>query len=265
MKAFVTGASSGIGQALATRIADRFPGATLGLTARRLDPLQRLADAIQLRQRETQCACYPLDITDFAALRDAAGDFCERFGPPDLVIANAGISAGTVLGEAGDDDVFRRIIDVNVNGLHATLDAFVPAMRRRGSGVLVGIGSVAGVRGLPGAAAYSASKAAVRVCMESLRVELRGTGVDAVTIAPGYIDTPMTEKNAYPMPFLMPVDRFADKALDVIAARCRYAVIPWQMGWVARGLQLLPAALFDRLFARAPRKSRHGSNSAGPL
>lgn len=265
MKAFVTGASSGIGQALATRLGDRYPGATLGLTARRPDALEQLADQLQARRRVAQCACYPLDVTNFSALREAASAFCEQFGPPDIVIANAGISAGTALGEDGDDDVFRRIIDVNVNGLHATLDAFVPAMRQRGSGVLVGIGSVAGVRGLPGAAAYSASKAAVRVCLESMRVELRGSGVEVVTIAPGYIDTPMTEKNAYPMPFLMPVDRFADKALDAIAARRRHVVIPWQMGWVARGLHVLPAALFDRLFARAPRKSRHGSDNAGPL
>lgn len=256
MKAFITGASSGIGQALATEVARRYPGAILGLSARRQSELDSLATRLQTDFAAQQCVAFALDVTDYGALKSAAAEFVARFGVPDLVIANAGISAGTVAGESGDDEVFRRIVAVNVNGLHATLDAFVPAMTEHGAGTLVGIGSVAGVRGLPGAAAYSASKAAVRACMESLRVELRGSGVHAVTIAPGYIATPMTQGNRYPMPFLMPADQFAVKAVDAISAHRRYVVIPWQMGWVARLLGVMPGAIYDRLFANAPRKAR---------
>ena len=256
MKAFITGASSGIGQALAIEIARRYPGAIVGLSARRQSELDSLATRLKTEFAAQQCVAFCIDVTDYAALKSAAAEFVAQFGVPDLVIANAGISAGTAVGEAGDDEVFRRIIAVNVNGLHATLDAFVPAMTQRGTGTLVGIGSVAGVRGLPGAAAYSASKAAVRACMESLRVELRGSGVCAVTIAPGYIATPMTQGNQYPMPFLMPAEKFAIKALDAVSAHRRYVVIPWQMGWVARLLGAMPGAIYDRLFANAPRKAR---------
>jgi short-subunit dehydrogenase len=121
---------------------------------------------------------------------------------------------------------------------------------------LVGIGSVAGIRGLPGAGAYSASKAAVLCYCESLRLELKPFGIKVVTIAPGYIATPMTEKNAYPMPFLMPAARFAQKAVRAIAAGDSYRVIPWQMGVVAKLLRALPNFLYDLAFAKAPHKAR---------
>ena len=133
-------------------------------------------------------------------------------------------------------------------------------MRARGRGTLVGIGSVAGVRGLPGAGAYSASKAAVRAYCESLRVELRGSGVRVVTLAPGFIATPMTARNPYRMPFLMPVDRFAEQAVRAIDAGVSYRVIPWPMAWVARLLRLVPDALYDRVAARRKRKPRIGEH-----
>jgi short-subunit dehydrogenase len=175
---------------------------------------------------------------------------------PDWVIANAGISAGTDTGAPGDAEVFEQIMRTNVVGMFDTFAPFAPAMRAAGSGRLVGIASVAGVRGLPGAGAYSASKAAAIAYLESLRVELRGSGVRVVTLAPGFIRTPMTAANRYAMPFLTDADVFAARALDLIAAGRSFAVIPWQMAWVARVLRVLPDALFDRVFARAPRKSR---------
>src|SRR5690606_14850934 len=132
----------------------------------------------------------------------------------------------------------------------------IAARKQRGQGRLVGIASVAGVRGLPGAGAYSASKAAVRSYCESLRVELYRSGVKVVTIAPGFIRTPMTAANPYRMPFLMPVDAFAEKALRAIDAGASYTVIPWQMGWVARLLRLVPDALYDRVAATRKRKPR---------
>lgn len=249
MKVFLTGASSGLGLALATAFARR--GATLGLLARRADLLDRFA----VDHPHVTVSRYVADVTDTAALTAAANDFIARHGLPDIVIANAGISAGSVSG-LGDLDVFRRVMDVNYLGMVATFEPFVEAMRTARSGTLVGIASVAGVRGLPGAGAYSASKAAAMRYLESLRVELRPSGVAVVTIAPGYIRTPMTDHNPYPMPFLMEADAFAERAVTAILAKRRFTVLPWQMRIVAMALHVLPRALYDLAFQRAPRKPR---------
>lgn len=199
-------------------------------------------------------------MNDRAALSDAAAQFMHRFGPPDVVVANAGISHGTITGESGDAPVFERILRTNVVGMFDTFAPFVPAMKAARAGRLAGIASVAGVRGLPGAGAYSASKSAAISYLESLRVELRGEGIRVVTIAPGYIRTPMTERNRYRMPFLTDADVFACKAIDAIDAGRSFAVIPWQMGIVAAVLRALPNALYDAAFARAPRKARSGGD-----
>jgi NAD(P)-dependent dehydrogenase (short-subunit alcohol dehydrogenase family) len=199
---------------------------------------------------------YPVDVTDDAALVAAADDFVARFGVPDLVIANAGVSAGT-LSEAVDDIAkLRRVLAVNVVGMAASLAVFAPAMRRAGQGTLVCIASVAGFRGLAGNGAYSASKAAARVWTESLRTELRGSGVSVVCICPGYIDTPLTRVNRFRMPFLISADEAAPKIARAIAARRRLAVIPWQMALVSIVLRPMPGWLYDRLASRAPRKPR---------
>ena len=174
------------------------------------------------------------------------------------MIANAGISVGTLTDEPEDRAVFARILAVNVQGVFDSFAPFLEAMKAARRGTLVGIASVAGVRGLPGSGAYSASKAAVAVYLESLRLEMRPFGVSVVTISPGFIDTDMTRINPYHMPFLMPAPRFAQVAVDAILARRRRIVIPWQMGWVARLLRILPAWLYDRLFANSLRKPRQG-------
>jgi len=249
LKVFITGASSGIGSALAEHYAAQ--GATLGLVARRAERLQALAARLSCRT-----ACYPLDVTDAAALRAAGEDFMARFGAPDIVIANAGVSVGTLTEYAEDLDAIRRVMEVNFFGMAATFSPFAHAMRLAGRGRLVGIASVAGIRGLPGAEAYSASKAAAITYLESLRLEMRGSGVKVVTICPGYIETPMTAVNHYRMPFLLPAPEAARRFARVIARGSSYAVIPWPMGIVARLLRLLPNALYDRLFAAAPRKPR---------
>ncbi|MFT0533042.1 SDR family oxidoreductase [Castellaniella hirudinis] len=246
---FITGASSGIGQALARQYAAR--GAALGLVGRRVDALRALCDTLPGAGHRV----YALDVRDRAALRAAAQDFLS-LGPVDGVIACAGISAGTLTAEPEDFQVFQAIFDTNVLAMVATFEPFIAPMRAQRRGVLVGIGSVAGVRGLPGAGAYSASKAAVRAYCESLRVELRGSGVDVVTIAPGFIATPMTAHNPYRMPFLMPVARFAAQAVRAIEARDRYRVIPWPMAWVGRLLRLVPDALYDAVAAGRKRKPR---------
>jgi NAD(P)-dependent dehydrogenase (short-subunit alcohol dehydrogenase family) len=204
---------------------------------------------------------YPVDVIDAAALAGAAKDFTARFGAPQLVVANAGISAGTA-GEALDDIAkLRRVLEVNVVGMAATLAAFAPAMRAAGAGTLAGIASVAGFRGLAGNGAYSSSKAAARIWMESLRTELHGSGVSVVCVCPGYIDTPMTRVNRFRMPFLISAEEAAPLIARAIASRRRVAVIPWQMALVSVGLRLLPGWLYDRLAARAPRKPRGIVNS----
>jgi short-subunit dehydrogenase len=246
-RVFITGASSGIGAALARVYAGR--DAVLGLLARRGDALEALAAELP-----GTTARYAADVTDGAAVSRACGDFIARFGTPDIVIANAGISAGTHGEDVHDLHKLRRILDVNVVGLAATLGAFAPAMRAAGRGTLAGIASVAGFRGLPGAGAYSASKAAAITWLESLRVELAGSGVAVVTVCPGYIDTPMTQVNRYRMPFLIGADDAARRIARAIATQRRRAVIPWQMALVGMALRALPDALYERLAARAPRK-----------
>ena len=250
---FITGASSGIGSALAHHYARQ--GATLGLAARRGDCLRELAAEL-FTAGAAGVHGYPLDVTDADALQAAADDFLARAGAPDIVVANAGVSSGTLTECREDLAAIRRILEINVYGLAATFSSFIPAMRQRGQGRLVGIASVAGIRGLPGAEAYSASKAAAIAYLESLRVELRESGVKVVTIAPGYIETPMTAHNPYPMPFMLPADEAARRFARAIARGTSYAVIPWQMGVVAKGLRVLPNWLYDRLFAKAPHKPR---------
>jgi short-subunit dehydrogenase len=236
VRVVITGASSGIGAALARHYAGL--GAQLGLISRR--PID---------------GGYAVDVTDEAAMNAAAQDFMRRFGVPDLVIANAGISSGV---DAPTPDLakLRRVLDVNVAGLAATLGAFAPAMRDAGRGTLCGIASVAGFRGIPGSGAYSGSKAAVIAYLESLRVELHGSGVAAVTICPGYIATPMTAKNPYRMPFLLAPDKAARLVARAIARRKRFYVLPWPMALAGRILRVLPRWLFDRVFAGAKRKPR---------
>jgi len=246
---FITGASSGIGAALAAHYAAA--GSALGLVGRRADALSALAGRLG-----APAATYAADVADPAAMRAAAADFIARHGVPDIVIANAGVSSGT-LGSAPEDlPVLERILRTNVVGLAATLAPFVAPMRKRGGGILAGIASVAGFRGLPGAGAYSASKAAAIAWLESLRVELAGSGVAVVTVCPGYIDTPMTRVNRYRMPFLLDADEAARRIARAIEARRAFVVVPWQMALVGRAMRLLPTTLFDAFAARAGRKPR---------
>jgi len=244
VKVVISGASSGIGEALARHYDGA--GNVLGLISRRAPQGGFSATT----------AVYAIDVTDARALEGAARDFIARFGAPDLVIANAGISVGTHGEDLADAEKLRRVLDVNVVGLAATLGAFAPSMRSAGRGTLAGVASVAGFRGIPGAGAYSASKSAAITWLESLRTELHGSGVSVVCICPGYIDTPMTQVNRYRMPFLLPADEFARRMARAVAAKRRLAVIPWQMAAVSLLLRALPGWLYDRLAARAPRKPR---------
>ena len=249
---FITGASSGIGQSLAWRYYQE--GYSLALVARRAVEIQTWATKRGLDA--SRFAIYNADVAVSDSIVTAAQLCMQQQGLPDVVIANAGISVGMDTADRADLDVMARTFATNNVGLAATFHVFIEGMVRRGSGRLVGVGSVAGIRGLPGHGAYCASKAAVIAYCESLRGELRDSGVQVVTICPGYIDTPLTRQNRYSMPFLMQVDDFSNRAFAAIASGASYRVIPWQMGWVAKVLRILPNALYDKLLSGRPRKRR---------
>ncbi|MGZ8259098.1 MAG: SDR family oxidoreductase [Caldimonas sp.] len=255
--AYITGASSGIGQALATRF--HRAGWRLALVARRADEVARWAG--EQGFDASTCAVRGADVRDVAAITAAGRECIAAQGLPDVVVANAGISVGFDTAELADLEVMRAIYETNNLGLAATFQPFVAAMRERRSGTLVGIASVAGIRGLPGHGAYSSSKAAVISYCESLRGELRPYGVAVVTISPGYIDTPLTRGNRHSMPFLMSASAFADRAYAAIVAGASYRVIPWQMAIVAKLMRAMPNALFDRVLAGRPRKHRKGESA----
>ncbi len=249
LRVVISGASSGLGLALAHLYLQQ--GAQLAAFARRAELLHALS-----AQYPKQVHCYTLDVRDATAIQSAAQDFIARIGVPDIVIANAGVSRGTLTEYAEDVHVFQQVMDINVLGVVKTFQPFLAAMRAAKSGRLVGISSVAGFRGMPGSEAYSASKAAATSYLESLRVELYGSGVKVVTICPGYIRTPMTDVNTYSMPFLIDADDAALRIARVIEQGKSFAVVPWQMGLVGRVLKLLPNWLYDFLFSKAPHKPR---------
>jgi short-subunit dehydrogenase len=283
---FITGASSGIGQALAHEYAKRLTNINkistsensmptsrmdiglqgsglnnnvIGLAARRSEHLQALAETLQT-QYGVSCAIYPLDVRDSLACQLAAQDFIAKFGAPNIVIANAGVSRGTLTELREDIPAFQAIFDINVMGMVHTFQPFIAAMKQAAkqgqSAQLIGVASVAGIRGIPGSAAYSASKAAVISYCESLRTEMQHCNIAVSTIAPGYIRTPMTAVNEYKMPFLMDADVFARKFADAVAANKRFTIIPWQMGVIAKIMRLIPAGLWDYLMKNAPHKKR---------
>ncbi len=252
--AYITGASSGIGQALALRYYRA--GWRLALVARRGDELRAWAVAQNFEPH--RAVVYPADVRDVAAIT-AAGRACiTSQGLPQVVIANAGISIGIDTAEHADLEVMRATYETNCLGMAASFQPFVGPMRERRSGCLVGVASVAGIRGLPGHGAYCSSKAAVISYCESLRGECRPFGMKVVTLVPGYIDTVLTRRNRYDMPFLMDADDFAERAYRTIEAGTSYRVIPWQMGVAAKLLRLLPNRLFDAVLTGRPRKRRLG-------
>jgi len=250
--AFITGASSGIGQALAARYAQL--GWRLALVARRDSVLQQWAQGQGLDA--TRCRAYAADVSVPDSIVAAGHAAIEQQGVPDVVIASAGISVGMDTADREDLAVMHDTLQLNVLGMAATFHPFLVRMRDRGSGALVGVASMAALRGLPGHGAYCASKAAVVAYCESLRVECRGSGVRVVTVLPGYVATPLTARNPYSMPFLISAEAFAERAERAIAAGAARRVIPWQMALVDPLLRNLPIVVYDRLFKGRKRKPR---------
>ena len=253
---FITGASSGIGLALAAAYADQ--GWRLALVARRGELVREWLVARSLGPERAQV--YEADVCDNDAIVHA-GMRCQiEQGLPDVVIANAGISVGIDTAEREDLDVLRELYATNVLGMAATFHPFIRPMRLARRGTLVGVASVAAIRGLPGHGGYCGSKAAVVAYCESLRVELRADNLQVVTLVPGFVDTPLTHENRYPMPFLISPETFARRALPLIARGRRFAVVPWPMAWVVVLLRVMPRMLYDRLIAGRGRKQRRGES-----
>lgn len=251
---FITGASSGIGQALAARYAAG--GWRLALVARRAGEIEAWCRA-QGWPAE-RWAVYAADVREVDAITAAGRDCLARQGLPAVVIANAGISVGMDTAEFEDLEVLEATLATNNLGMAATFQPFLKPMREARQGTLVGIASVAAIRGLPGHGAYCASKAGVVAYCESLRGECRPHGIRVVTLLPGYVATPLTARNSYGMPFLLSPAAFAERAFRAIAAGASYRVIPWQMGVAAKLLRVLPNWLFDRLLVGRGRKKRRG-------
>ena len=249
LKVFITGATSGIGESLASQYAKA--GATLGLVGRRLELLKKIKSKIHV-----SCEIYAVDVSDQKKLEKAANHFIKKYGAPDIVIANAGVSTGTLAGEKEDLHTFKRVIEINLFGVIHTFLPFIKAFKKQKSGQLVGIASVAGLRGLPGSGAYSASKAALINYLESLRIEMKPFGIHVTTIAPGYIHTPMTKHNRYVMPFILDVDEAVARFIKVIQKKKRFVIIPWQMNIVGTIMKLLPSSLWDVVAKGGQKKIR---------
>ena len=242
MNVFITGASSGIGAALAREFASR--GATLGLMARRQEALDELIQTLPNSERHHSYAC---DVTDRLKLIELARQFDSTVGGTDIVIANAGISVGVKTQYFEDLEVMEKVYATNVFAMASTFHAFIDPMMQRKHGTLVGIGSVGGIRGMPGTEAYCSS----------LRVEMKKHGIQVTTISPGFVKTPLTDVNPYPMPFILTPDEFARRAANAILSGRSYATIPWQMGLVAKLLRILPNPLFDKIFGNRKQKPRN--------
>lgn len=255
----ITGASSGIGKALS--LAYAAPDITLLLTGRNQQRLEEVATACQQKGATTLTAL--LDITDshsvatwILAMDDAH--------PLDLVIANAGISAGSG-GEGESDEQVRRIFATNIDGVLNTIHPAIERMKPRKKGQIAIISSLAGYRGLPSSPAYSASKAAVKVYGEGLRGHLKDSGVNLSVVTPGYIRTPMTDVNDFPMPFLMEVDKAAELIKKKLKKNPARIAFPKPLYWLVWLISCLPPCLTDPIFARLPSKpseqQQHDTNS----
>jgi len=244
---FLTGASSGIGEALALAIAKR--GAALGLVARRRELLDDLAD--RCRKFDIKVRVFPLDVTDEEALYEAADEMRAEFGRIDILIANAGIGGNDEETRAYTPRAVRKVIDTNLIGAVNAVHAVAPQMAERGSGHLVAISSLAGFRGLPKSAAYSASKAGMTAFFESVRLDLKHSGVDVTIIQPGFIRTPLTSGRTNKMPFLMELDDAIPLFLKAIEKKKKFAAFPWQLATLVRAGKIMPAWLYDRIAGRA--------------
>lgn len=239
----LTGASSGIGEGLAMALAKR--GAILGLVARREDMLQDLSRRCEAVGGTARV--FAVDVTDAIAIQNAADTFRKEFGRIDILIANAGIGGNNRETRELRPDAVKKVIDINLQGAANSVYAVLPHMLERGSGHLVAISSLAGFRGLPKSAAYSASKAGMTAFFESVRLDVQNRGIDVTIIQPGFIKTPLTSGRENKMPFIMELDDAIPLFLRAIERKKKFAAFPWQLASIVRAGRMLPAWLYDRI------------------
>lgn len=244
---FLTGASSGIGEALAIEMAKR--GAKLGLLARREELLKELA--AKCAKHGAQTLVLAADVTNEQAVLDAADALREEFGHIDILIANAGIGGNNQETRELQPSFVKKVIDINLMGAVNAVYAVLPQMLERGSGQLVAISSLAGFRGLPKSAAYSASKGGMTNFFESVRLDVQHRGVSVTIIQPGFIKTPLTSGRENKMPFLMELDDAIPYFLNAIEKKKKFSAFPWQLASFVRLGRIFPAWLYDKIASRA--------------
>ncbi|MDT5060423.1 MAG: hypothetical protein QOH63_882 [Acidobacteriota bacterium] len=242
---FITGASSGIGRALAVELGRR--GASVGLLARRVEILGEIVKEVE--EAGGRALALPADVRDAEAVRVAADKLRERFGRVDVLVANAGVGVTTDAKDLQAKEV-ADVIGINVLGAVNSVTAVLPEMIEQGSGQLVAISSLAAYRGLPKSGAYCASKAALSAFFESLRVDLLKSGVGVTIIHPGFIKTPLTAGRHAQMPYLMELDDAIKKIIRAIEVGKKSYAFPWQLATISRIGMLLPPNLYDRIIAK---------------
>lgn len=244
---FLTGASSGIGESLAIALAKR--GAHLGLLARRSDLLEGLK--IKCERLGGRAFTFVCDVTDHSGVKAAADNLRDELGHIDILVANAGVGGNDEKTRSLDPIAVKRVIDTNLLGVVNSVHGVLPEMLDRGSGHLVGISSLAGSRGLPRSAAYSASKSGVNAYLESVRLDVQNKGVAVTIIQPGFIKTPLTAGRASQMPFLMELEDAIPLIIKAIEKKKKFTSFPWQLSSIVRAGRLMPAWMYDRIAGRA--------------
>lgn len=244
---FITGASSGIGEGLARALARR--GAHLGLAARRTERLAVLKE--ELTSGGGSAEIYTCDVADAAAVERSVEMFVQEFGGVDMLIANAGIGGNNRATREARAEAVAKVININLIGAANAVSAALPRMLEKGSGHLVAVSSLAGFRGLPKSAAYSASKAGMTAFFESLRLDYRRRGIDVTIIQPGFIRTPLTEGRKNRLPFLMETAACVERIISAIEKRRRFAAFPWQLAFLVRAGRIMPGFFYDYIAGRA--------------
>ncbi len=244
---FLTGASSGIGEALSLEIAKR--GAILALLARREELLRELTE--KCKQNSGTARYFAADVTDAKAVAEAAQSLRNEFGKIDILIANAGIGGNNTETRNFNPEAVAKVININLLGAVNAVSAVLPSMLTNKSGQLVAISSLAGFRGLPKSAAYSASKAGMTAFFESVRLDVQNNGVSVTIIQPGFIKTPLTAGRENKMPFLMELEDSVPHFLNAIEKQKKFAAFPWQLATFVRAGRVFPAWLYDRIAGRA--------------
>lgn len=243
---WVTGASSGIGEALVGPLVSR--GARVALSARRGEVLE--AQAARWRDSGADVRAYALDVTDRLATRAVVAAIEQTFGPVDLAVLNAGTHVPATT-RPFDAQQFMDNMALNYFGMLYGIEAVLPGMLTRGRGHIAGVSSLAGLRALPTAGGYGASKAAASHMLDAIRFDLEPRGVRVTNITPGFVRTPLTDRNRYRMPFLMDVDRAADILVDGLERGRREIHFPKPLSWTIKALRILPYPLYQWIIRQA--------------